>query len=115
MTDSLEKWLNDISYEQIRDGISRNDYFDENITCWIPIPYDIALEVIKQQDIRDIQNPISWLHNNTLWLELEYHTDGYPTAIGLDYNIGINNLKVDDTIRNKIDSFYKRVLEEKTK
>lgn len=115
MTDSLEKWLNDISYEQIRDGISRNDYFDENITCWIPIPYDIALEVIKQQDIRDIQNPISWLHNNTLWLELEYHIDGYPTAIGLDYDIGINNLKVDDTIRNKIDSFYKRVLEEKTK
>ena len=114
MTDNLEKWLNDISYEQIRDGISRNDYFDENITCWIPIPYNIALEVIKQ-DIRDIQNPISWLHNNTLWLELEYHADGYPTAIGLDYNIGINNLKVDDTIRNKIDSFYKRVLEEKTK
>ena len=114
MTDSLEKWLNDISYEQIRDGISRHDYFDENITCWIPIPYYVALEVIKQ-DIRDIQNPISWLHNNTLRLELEYHTDGYPTATVLDYDIGINCLQVDDTIRNKIDSFYKRVLEEKQK
>jgi hypothetical protein len=50
-----------------------------------------------------------------LWLELEYHTDGYPTAIGLDYDIGVNNLRVDDTIRNKIDNFYKRVLEEKPK
>lgn len=112
MTDSLEKWLNDLSYEQIKDGISRTDYFDENITCWVPIPYDIALEVIRQ-DIRGIQNPISWLHNNTLWLELEYHTDGYPTSIGLDYDIGIDDLKVNNIVRNKIDNFYKKVLEER--
>ena len=110
-TRALEKWLGEITYEQVKNGISKLDYFNENITCWIPIPYNIAVEVIRQ-NIKNFNIPISWLNDNQLWLQLEYHTDGSPTFIGLDYDFGVEEIKnVDKSVIDNIDGFYRKVLD----
>ena len=82
----FEKWLLSLTEEQIEKGFGKRpelEIFEENITCWIELPFDLALEQMLKYFKNDYSNPIGWLDHNPMYLEIEYHTDDDTFYYGL--------------------------------
>lgn len=86
MTAKFEKWLSTITEDRIEAGIGKRpelEIFEDNITCWIELPFDLALEQMLKYFKNDYPNPIGWLDHNPMYLELEYHKDDDSVYFGL--------------------------------
>ena len=110
MIPEFEKWIRFINYDIFSDTIPFGIHNDGNYTIWFTIPKRIAELLISKYnlDVRD-----DWLEGNDLFLQMEYHADGYPTSFGIDYDTGVEDIDdMPDDIRTIIDGYYKKWLEE---
>lgn len=112
MNANLEKWLNELTKDSIKSNITNLNYFDEDFTCSIAIPYDIAADLLATT-LANRKIPKYWLQDNTLWLKLDYHTDGLQTTFSIDIGSDIEELTdIPVSVKNLIEEAFREKIKE---